>query len=172
MTTEERITGCLLAAGFRCITVDNRSHPFHSPMLRERLDKLAHYISFGQFDAACFTDEGARIQARAALREWYWFDQTLIALWSDKQIDDLAEELQERSRRCWSTAYGKYRGMVDNPAKRKRAFRQSEILFPTNAPPVPDGPQPDAVYVNKAGDRALTVKAGNVEIWFRVSQAT
>jgi len=145
-TLESWIKKELKANGSELIHATRREHPFHSDLLRERIDELASVLS---------PDFNTDLD-RQAVREIY---------------EDLAQHLgpiseEKKSRRAWAEAFGKYRQFLRDPNWWSGTY-VDRIINPKDGLPLPDGPPPKPVYVRQNHDVILGLRGNVVELWIR-----
>lgn len=146
----------LKSSGWRRIYATERDHPFHSELLRERIDRLAYMLA-DDYDPTFYDDK---------VRDSYW--ETLSAHGeSDVAIAHHIAQLQQTYRRGWAKAFGKYRDMLREP-NYWRGTHLYKIVFPPDGPPLPDGPPPKPVHVKKKRDLVLSLNDGAINLWCRV----
>jgi hypothetical protein len=151
----KRIRGSLAAGGFRRVGAPNRDHPFHSDLLRTRVDALV--ACFPDYIRELDTDKGRGKYRRSVLRA----DKE--AGWPLDGIDEHIESRIKMNLALWKEAFEQYRDIRNNPFWRGTASYK-QIMCPDDGPPLPDGPPPMPVYVSPTSELVLTVANGHVTL--------
>jgi hypothetical protein len=130
---EKKIKQRLKDGGFERVYATRRDHPFHSALLRERIDALARDITV--------IDHKRGIWSRL-----YMAAEEAWKLLTDRHAD--WPEGMQAFRAIWAKAYEEFQDMRRNPLY-WRGTSSYNTVFPPNGPAVPDGPRPKPVYVSK-----------------------
>jgi hypothetical protein len=161
---EKKIRKHLRDCGFERICATRREHPFHSELLRERIDALA-----SRFDPRINSEEGL-----ASLRKEYdaMVGDPELTFQSVPFTQDDADWLLEKHIKdalaAWTSAFEDYRDMRKN-AWYWRGTKAYNTVFPSDGPALPDGPRPKPVYVNKERPEiVLSLQDGCVNLYTRV----
>ncbi|MDE2284325.1 MAG: hypothetical protein KGK33_06895 [Hyphomicrobiales bacterium] len=163
----------LKANGFKLIQATKREHPFHSEILRERIDELASVLS-DDFKKELTHEEGIEDE-RQCYRECYdQFAQHVApnngvtaAELRDNTIDWQTEQVVQKNRRAWAAAFNKYRNFLRDPNWWAGTYLD-RIINPTDAAPLPDGPPPKPVFMKPNHDVVLCLRGnGAVDFWIR-----
>lgn len=154
---EAKIRKRLNDSGWRRVGAPQRDHPFHSALLRNRVDEAAKAVD-ATFDASLF-DPAGREEFTAVWQE------------SERPRDDegvarWVESLVERYRRAWSKAFEWYRDVRKNPNYWRNSF-MLEWFYPPKGPPLPDGPPPPPVYIRRPTDMVISLRDGAVDLWVK-----
>jgi hypothetical protein len=155
----------LKAGGFERICATRREHPFHSELLRGRIDALAP-----GFDPRINSEEGladlrkeydAMIGDPALTFQSHPFSQEDADWFLAKHIQDAVA--------AWSAGFENYRDMRKN-AWYWRGTKAWDVIFPPDDPTLPDGPPPKPVYVNKEhSDIVFSLQDSFVNLYARVT---
>jgi hypothetical protein len=161
----------LKADGYERICATRREHPFHSELLRERIDAL-----LGGFGSAFKTDESAdearqqgyaEIEKLAALKAARGTSYDVTAARRDE--DERVECGRRSYIRRWAKGFEDYRSMLRDPSYWRGTSRYF-IVFPMNGPPLPDGPPPKPVFMDKRHpDRVVQLQDGWVNLYSKVA---
>jgi hypothetical protein len=161
---ERKIKQRLKSSGFERLCATRREHPFHSHLLRERIDRLA---DLGSADHRDYSTE-ARAEATR---------QDLLGHVEDTKDDDAypftlhdIDALEEKGRketvRAWAFAIGLYREYLRDPKWHKGTYLE-RTLNPPDGPPLPNK-LPRPVYVSTRNpDLILALANGFVNMWTR-----
>ena len=142
---EKKIKRHFKDTGFELLHATRRDHPFHSDLLRERLDQLA---DLGSGDHREFSTD-ARVEAtRQDLYGLIEDTKDSLVPFSQQDIDKVVETGRKDARRAFAAAVAKYRELRRDPKWWKGTY-VDRIINPADGPPLPDGPLPKPVYVNK-----------------------
>jgi hypothetical protein len=150
----------LKAAGFELLHATQRNHPFHSRTLRERIDKLA---SFFGCDPSLLEEAGVAKYTRL-VREC---DRSAGIAYCKEGIARHVANVVRQNRAAWAKGFGKYREFLRDRAWWKGTY-VDRALNPTDRPPIPDGPPPKPVYVQKGAALVLLLHDGAVDFYVRV----
>jgi hypothetical protein len=159
------------ADGYERICATRREHPFHSELLRERIDAL-----LGGFGSAFKTDECAEearqegyadIEKLAALRAARGISYDVAA--ARREEDELVECRRKSYIKRWAKAFESYRSMLRDPTY-WRGTKLWMLVFPSDGPPLPDGPPPKPVFLDKRRpDRVVQLQDGRVNLYSKVA---
>jgi hypothetical protein len=167
---EKRIRQHLKDGGFERICATRREHPFHSDLLRKRIDDLTdmlfHFDTQHPFDKAYLTEEGAEA-ARLNLYEFAEEMKNSRLPFTKHDADETVKKGVKDARRGWAAAFEKYRNMLRDLNWWKGTYLHRAI-FPNDGPPLPDGPPPKPVYISKQSELVLSFNHGSVDLWVRV----
>jgi hypothetical protein len=163
----KKIRKHLRDSGFERICATRRDHPFHSDLLRERIDALVATDYFG--DREFKTPESIETTRRDLYGLIEETKKSLIPL-TEYDIDQLvAQGIKANSNRVlWPKAYEFFRQMLRDPYY-WRSTEIYKVAFPPDGPALPDGSaRPKPVYVNKQHpDLVLQLQDDAVHFWIR-----
>jgi hypothetical protein len=164
---EKSIKKHLKETGFERICATQRVHPFHSDILRQRVDTLTCYVG----NKAYRTPESIEAE-RQDLYE-YVRETQLQDAWTrftEREADEIIEqEIKANSDRAlWSKAYELSREMLRDPYY-WRSTKAYKVVFPPDGPALPEGSaRPKPAYVNKQRpDLVAQLQDGAVNLWVR-----
>ncbi len=164
---EKQIKKQLKSAGWKRRCATNRDHPFYSPLLIERMDKLVEAISWS-VDLDCLTEEGAAKAYRSTRRRTYELGGEVIKT-SKEQAEATVDRWIKKAKAAWAEAVSEWRSMIADPAFHQGTYVQ-KILCPDGAPRFTDKPPPQ-VFVKQGHDLVLSLaRKGWVNLWVRSRQ--
>jgi hypothetical protein len=149
----------LKTSGFNRVCAPNRHHPFHSNMLRERVDALTEYFWPDLFDREYISEQSIAAMPNEP--------QTGPACLREHEIEPIIERGIVQFRRIWARGFEKYRDMRKNPSYWRGTFSY-KIMFPPEGPPLPDGPPPPPVYIKGPTDLVMSFQNGALHLWIKV----
>jgi hypothetical protein len=160
---EKKIRKHLRDGGFERICATRREHPFHSAILRERIDAVAI-----RYDTRINSEEGI-----ADIRKEYDAlvgDPKLVCAgvpFTQHDADEMLKTHIKEAQAAWAYAFGTYRDMLKNDWYH-RGTKAYETVFPPDGPALPDGPPPKPVYINKSYPAlVLSLQDGYVNMWVK-----
>jgi hypothetical protein len=168
----------LKKAGWERVCATERRHPFHSELLRERIDELAPLVFVrGEsrwhtptYSWEYLTEESAE-KARRSLRRYAASTKQHAIPITKEDADYMVDRGIKENRVCWAAAFGKYRQYLRDPVFWKGTYVGRE-LCPDGQPPIPDGVPPKPVYISKqAPDLVIGLADAFVNLWVRSGQA-
>lgn len=168
---EKKLSRELKAAGFERLCATHRNHPFHSELLRERIDKLAPYVHVSRnrkaltFSKDCVTPESAE-KARRSLKRYAATTKNDRCPLTKREVDIIIDEAIQETKVVWSAAFNKYRELLNDPRFWKNTY-VDRIINPKDGPPLPDGPPPKPVFTNEPRDRVVMIEDGWVSLFFK-----
>jgi hypothetical protein len=140
---DKKIKKHLKADGFELLHATRREHPFHSDLLRERIDELAALLG-GHYDPT-LEDEAEREKYAQTLRD---IEAKFGGRSCEEQIAAHVARALRENRSAWAKGFNKYRDALRDPLWWKGTYVDRAINPPDGAP-LPDGPPPKPVYLNK-----------------------
>jgi hypothetical protein len=170
---EKKIKQRLKASGFERICATQREHPFHSAILRERVDILMDRYGNKTYR----TPEGIEAE-RQDLYEYAQETQQQFTAPEDawkhfmeRDADDIIEQrIKENSDRVlWAKAYRFSREILHDPYW--RSTKAYKVMLPPDGPALPEGcVRPKPVYVNKRNpDRVIQLRDEFVDLYTKVA---
>jgi hypothetical protein len=170
---EKSIKKHLKETGFERICATQRQHPFHSAILRERVDTLME--TWGR--KAYRTPEGIEAE-RQDLYEYaretqqqYPAPEDAWKRFTERDADEIiAEGIKENSDRVlWAKAYEFSREILHDPYW--RSTKAYKVLMPPDGPSLPEGSnRPKPVYINKQRPEiVIQLRDEFVKLYARVS---
>jgi hypothetical protein len=168
---EKSIKKHLKETGFERICATQRQHPFHSAILRERVDTLME--TWGR--KAYRTPEGIEAE-RQDLYEYaretqqqYPAPEDAWKRFTERDADEIiAEGIKENSDRVlWAKAYEFSREILHDPYW--RSTKAYKVMLPPDGPSLPEGSnRPKPVYINKQRpDLVIQLRDSFVNLWIR-----
>jgi hypothetical protein len=149
---EKEIKKRFKASGFERVCATRRDHPFHSALLRERIDDLARDITV--------VDHKSGTWCRL-----YLAPEEAWKLLTDRHAD--WHEGMQAFRAIWAKAYEEYQEMRRSPLY-WRGTSSYNTVFPPNGPELPDGPRPKPVYLSKRNpDLVIQLRDNFVDLYTR-----
>jgi hypothetical protein len=178
-TLEKKIKADLKANGWCRVCGPNRDHPFHSELLRQRIDEMAEWAGSSQYSSIympeLFTAEGRARYRRLTLRyEREFLNQyerefrKQHGIKAAASIDDHIAKMHKEALEHWRKAFEHYRDLRKNPGYWKGTM-DYKFMFPEEGPVLLDGPPPPPVFTKDGCDLVLSFKDGSVDLWFRCS---
>jgi hypothetical protein len=160
---EKKVRKDLKASGFELLHSPRRDHPFHSEILRERIDKLASLLG-ENYDPALETEKEQKKFAQALRKVEARFSNP-----SPKEtIAAYVAGAVQKNRRVWAKAFEKYRNMLRDVNWWKGTYVYRAI-YPEGEPPLPDGPPPKPVYMSKRNpDLVIQLRNFFVDLYVKV----
>jgi hypothetical protein len=162
---EAKIRKRLKAAGYRRVCGPSREHPFHSDLLRERVDDLAEHLWPTELEPE-FASEESIEALRECLRDSLIPGTKLVPV-TECDVDAMIESGRTEFRRVWAKSFEKYRDMRKNDGYWRGTYPY-QIMFPPEGPPLPDGPPPAAVYIKGPTDLVMSLNDGAIALWVKV----
>ena len=174
----------LKAHGYERICATRREHPFHSELLRERIDELATseyiFLDRGPYYFDPKWNDPQYIEATR--RDLYKLvgDPDMVIRdgargievpFTQYDADQIIEDYVKTFRAYWAAAFGKYRDMLRDPDF-WRGAKMYKLVFPPDGPSLPDGPPPKPVFVSRQNDIVLALQDGSVDLWIKASGTT
>jgi hypothetical protein len=175
---ESTIKRQLNKSGWERVCATERRHPFHSDVLRERMDALAQLVFVRgrhagealKFDPRLATEELAE-KERRSLKRYAAETKSDTIPFTKRDADIIVDRAIQDNKVCWSAAVGKYRSYLSDPAFWKGTY-VGRTLFPAGQPEIPDGPLPKPVYLSRSvPDMVIALANGFVNLWVRSRQS-
>jgi hypothetical protein len=160
---EKQIRKQLKTSGYELIHATRREHPFHSDILRERIDELASLL--GECHDPTLEDEAEREAYANVIREG---ETSLGIAPCDIRLAVHMDGVLRENRRAWAKGFNKYRDYLRDP-KWWRGTYVDRTINPRNGPPLPDGPPPKPVFSKKDAEVVLGLHDGVIDFWARLS---
>jgi hypothetical protein len=158
----KKIKKDLKADGYELLHPTRRDHPFHSDVLRGRIDELVSLL--GERYDPTLEDEAEREEYAQTLRD---IETKFGSSACEEQIAaHVARALQE-SRQAWAKGVSKVRDYLRDPKWWKGTYLD-RILNPAGGPPLPTNPLPKPVYVSKQSEIVLSLRDGFVNLYARI----
>jgi hypothetical protein len=142
---EKKIKKSLKAGAYERICATRRDHPFHSELLRERIDHSADELSG---DHREFSTDARAEATRQDLLGLIEDTKNHIVPMTEDDIDYVVDKGRKEALRAWARAVGQCREYLRDPKWWKGTYLD-RTLNPPNGPPLPDNPLPKPVYVSK-----------------------
>jgi hypothetical protein len=169
---EKKIKQRLKASGFERMCTTRREHPFHSSLLRERIDTLI----YGEWGGAFRMDESAARARQEGHADIEKLAELKTASGTPYDADAAKQEWDahvERGRKDyvkrWSKGIDTYRSMLREPLYWRGTSRYY-IMFPLSGPALPDTPLPKPVYVSKRNpDLVIQLRDNFVDLYTQVA---
>ena len=131
--------------GFERVCATRRDHPFHSDLVRQRIDHLADKLSGDH--RAYSTDTRAEVTRQDLLGLIEDTKNHVVPITED-DIDYVVDKGRKDAMRAWARAIGQCREYLRDPKWHKGTYLE-RTLNPPDQPPLPDNPLPKPVYVSK-----------------------
>ena len=161
---EKKIKQRLKAGGFERVCATRREHPFHSELLRERIDDLADLLSG---DHREFSTDARAEATRQDLYGLIENTKNSLVPFTERDIDELVETGRKEARRAWAAAVGECRAFLRDP-KWWQGTYLDRALNPPEGPLLPDRPLPKPVYVSKRNpDLVIQLRDNFVDLYSR-----
>jgi hypothetical protein len=160
---EKQIRKQLKASGYELLHATRRDHPFHSDILRERIDDLAALLG-DSYDPS-FEDEAEREEYAKVLRE---METNFGGTPCEERIQDHVANALRKNRREWAAAINKFRDYRRDPNWWKGTYLD-RVLSPPNSKPLPDTPLPKPVFFKKDAEVVLALHGGMIDFWARLT---
>jgi hypothetical protein len=150
--------------GFERVCATRRDHPFHSEILRQRIDNLADLLSGDHREFSTDTRAEATRQDLLGVIE---DTKNYIAPCTEHDIDALVADGRKDAMRAWAHAIGKCREYLRDPKWWKGTYLD-RTFNPPDGPALPDNPLPKPVYINKQRpDLVIQLRDSFVNLWIR-----
>jgi hypothetical protein len=162
---DKKIRKDLKNGGYELLHAPRRDHPGHSEILRFRIDDLAAILG-DAYDPS--------LETEAAQKKFVRTIRDVEAKFGKRppkeEVEAYVATAVQRNRRAWAKAFEKYRNMLRDLSWWKGTYVYRAI-FPEGKPPLPDGPPPKPVWVNKQRPDALVFQLldGHVSLFTRVA---
>ena len=161
---EKKIKQRLKAGGFERVCATRRDHPFHSELLRERIDHLADLSG----DHRAYSTDARAEATRQDLRGLIQDTKDDLVPFTEYDIDALVEKGRKDALRAWASAIGECRAFLRDP-KWWQGTYLDRALNPPDGPPLPDNPLPKPVYVSKRNpDLVIQLRNNFVDLYTKV----
>jgi hypothetical protein len=154
----------LKADGFELLHATRREHPFHSAILRERIDHLADELSREHRDYS--TDARAEATRQDLLTLIEDTKHHIVPMTED-DIDWVVDTGRKDALRAWARAIGQYREYLRDKRWWKNTYVE-RALNPPDGPPLPNK-LPHPVYVSKQSEIVLSLQGGFVHLYTRIT---
>lgn len=152
------------------VCATERRHPFHSDVLRERIDGR---------DRAYLTEENTKQTRRNLMRQVSYSSKHdtykpgsigSIVPFSKEDVELIVERGVKEARQHWAASYNEWADFQRNPTFYRGTYVE-RMFCPEGEPPIPDGPRPKPVFISKqTPDIVICVAGGFVNLWTTPSQ--
>lgn len=160
---EKKIKKHLKAGGFERVCATRRDHPFHSELLRERIDRLADLSGDHRAYSTDTRAEATRQDLLTCIEDTKHYLMPI----TEHDIDKLVEQGRKEALRAWAAAVGECRAYLRDP-KWWQGTYLDRALNPPDQPPLPNNPLPKPVYVSKRNPELVLALENNfVKMWIR-----
>jgi hypothetical protein len=160
---EKKIRNQLKASGYELLHATRRDHPFHSDILRERIDELAELL--GDRHDPMLEDEAEREAYADAIREG---EARLGITPCEVRLAVHMDGVLRENRRAWAKGFAKYREYLRDPNWWHGTY-VDRAIYPADGQPLPDGPPPKPVFYKKGSEVVLALHDGIIDFWARLT---
>jgi hypothetical protein len=153
----------LKADGFELLHAPRRDHPFHSDLLRKRIDGLVSLLG-DSYDPSLETEAEQKKYVRT-IRD---VEAKFGSRPPKEEVEAYVAKVVQRNRRAWAKGFEKYRNMLRDLSWWKGTYVYRAI-YPEDGAPLPDGPPPKPVYVSKQSEIVFSIQDGFVNLYTRIT---
>ena len=158
--------------GWERVCATERRHPFHSEILRDRIDGR---------DRSYLTEENTKKTRRKLMGQVYYSRKHDVAptrsslpdtfyTFTKEDVDAIVDLGVKEARQRWAANYNKWADFQRNPTFYQGTYVE-RIFCPPGALPIPDGPRPKPVFISKqTPDIVIRVADGFVKLWTKPDQ--
>jgi hypothetical protein len=153
----------LKESGYELLHATRREHPFHSDILRERIDELASLL--GERYDPTLEDEAEREAYANVIREG---EASLGIAPCEIRLAVHMDGVLRENRRAWAKGFAKYREYLRDPNWWHGTY-VDRAIYPADGQPLPDGPPPKPVFYKKGSEVVLALHDGIIDFWARLT---